>query len=471
MLVAFVAVAASFRPLRATWKATDGFKDPSFCSFDEARYRGMINDNGRTPVFAQAIRRALQDREGQLVVLDIGTGPEALLALIAARAGAKKVYAIEAQPEVAELARRAVAASDDIPPGVVEVLQGFSTDVTLPEKADLLVAEIVGSVASGEGIYATMLDAQRRLLKAPYSAASYIPLVVETLAAPMSYALHHPALSPRGFDWSAVRTDEPPPRFACSSRAIHALSPPQRLECIRLNEPLPLPGSRLQASLAFELCAERMRVAAEECEAALLPAAPSAAAAAAVAAQVAHSISGVGLWPRLVMDATGTLVVESRGADGSAQPSHWQTVLPLLCTAPLRVDAGDVLRVQATVDLGRAVNAPVEYALEAELIPAEYAQAEYVQAEYAQAEHAQAEHAQAEHAQAEHAQAEHAQAEHAQAEQAGGEHAGGEHAGGEHAEADGVGPHNDVAPLRRRAEASPCDNDFSESHPTQLSTR
>ena len=41
-------------------------------------------------------------------MLEIGTGPFALLALIAARAGARKVYAIEAQPEAARRARNAI---------------------------------------------------------------------------------------------------------------------------------------------------------------------------------------------------------------------------------------------------------------------------------------------------------------------------------------------------------------------------
>ena len=38
--------------------------------------------------------------------------------------------------------------------GVIEVIEGYSTDVTLPEKVDLLVAEIVGDIASEEGLVA-----------------------------------------------------------------------------------------------------------------------------------------------------------------------------------------------------------------------------------------------------------------------------------------------------------------------------
>ena len=195
--------------LRARWSATDGFSDASFCSFNAARYQGMVDDEERTTLFAEAIRDALRRRPGA-VVLDIGTGPEALLALIAARAGARKVYAVEVQPEVAALARQAIAVAveaGDVPAGLIEVHEGFSTTLELPEQADLLVAEIVGSVASGEGIYATMHDAQQRLMRRPYEAESYIPRAVETWCAPMSYAQQHPLLGPRGFDWEAVRDE------------------------------------------------------------------------------------------------------------------------------------------------------------------------------------------------------------------------------------------------------------------------
>ena len=191
------------------WSATDGFSDASFCSFDAARYQGMVDDEERTTLFAEAIRDALRRRPGA-VVLDIGTGPQVLLALIAGRAGAKKVYAVEVQPEVAALARQAIAnavEAGDVPAGLVELHEDFSTALELPEQIDLLVAEIVGSVASGEGIYATLHDAQQRLMRRPYEADSYIPRAVETWCAPMSYAQQHPLLGPRDFDWEAVREE------------------------------------------------------------------------------------------------------------------------------------------------------------------------------------------------------------------------------------------------------------------------
>ena len=195
--------------LAATWKATDGFNDTSFISFDEKAYEAMRDDEGRTPLFEKAIRARLAGQEGQLTVLEIGTGPFALLALIAARAGARKVYAIEAQPEAARRARKAIRKAGF--ESTVEVLEGFSTAITLPEKADLVVAEIVGSIASEEGMYATIRDAQARLVKRPELAASWIPSRCQTWVAPATYALHY-ALGPPQFDWGKLKE---PVRLSC----------------------------------------------------------------------------------------------------------------------------------------------------------------------------------------------------------------------------------------------------------------
>ena len=53
-----------------------------------------------------------------------------------------------------------------------------------------MLAEIVGAFATQENLVATMEDAKRRHMKEPSRAENYIPSVVQTLAAPVSYALH-----------------------------------------------------------------------------------------------------------------------------------------------------------------------------------------------------------------------------------------------------------------------------------------
>lgn len=204
MTVWHPAVASSVTSLRASWTATDGFSDASFIQFDEAAYAAMRDDERRTPLFVQAITQRLASAPpNTLTVVEIGTGPYAVLALAAARAGAKKVYTIEANAEAAKRARK-VLKDAKVPPTQVEVLEGFSTAVQLPERVDLLVAEIIGSVASEEGAYATIRDAQARFLLRPSDPTSYIPYSCQTLAAPASYALHY-ALGPPSFDWSKLK--------------------------------------------------------------------------------------------------------------------------------------------------------------------------------------------------------------------------------------------------------------------------
>ena len=69
-------------------------------------HAAMLRDHARNAAYRQAIEAMAPGR----VVLDIGTG-SGLLAMIAARAGAARVVACEANPVVAETARRIIAAN------------------------------------------------------------------------------------------------------------------------------------------------------------------------------------------------------------------------------------------------------------------------------------------------------------------------------------------------------------------------
>ena len=96
---ASAAAAAAAALKTVSWSATDGFDSdfPSqinFIEFDEKAYKAMRDDPRRTPKFAKAIRSRLAELK-DAVVLDLGTGPFCVLALIAATAGAKKVYAVD----------------------------------------------------------------------------------------------------------------------------------------------------------------------------------------------------------------------------------------------------------------------------------------------------------------------------------------------------------------------------------------
>ena len=58
-------------------------------------YRAMVDDEQRTAAYAAALQR----RAKGATVADVGTGPFALLALLAVKFGARRVYAIERTPE------------------------------------------------------------------------------------------------------------------------------------------------------------------------------------------------------------------------------------------------------------------------------------------------------------------------------------------------------------------------------------
>ena len=130
---------------------TSGWADP----VEHAR---MLHDDRRTGDYLAALAAAVRPDD---VVLDIGTG-SGVLAVAAARAGARRVYAVEAS-DIAEVAERVFAAN-----GVqdrVTLLSGWSRQIELPEQADLLVAEVIGNEPLEEEILETTLDARRRLLK------------------------------------------------------------------------------------------------------------------------------------------------------------------------------------------------------------------------------------------------------------------------------------------------------------------
>ena len=147
---------------------TSGWADP----IEHAR---MLHDDRRTGDFIAAVSAAVRPGD---VVLDIGTG-SGVLAVALARAGAGRVYAVEAS-DIAAVARRVFEAN-----GVtdrVTLVPGWSRQIELPERADLLVAEVIGNEPLEEEILETTLDARRRLLKPE---ARLVPHALDLLARPL----------------------------------------------------------------------------------------------------------------------------------------------------------------------------------------------------------------------------------------------------------------------------------------------
>lgn len=321
----------------------------------------MMNDQSRTPLFEKAIINRLNSAKyepNSQIVLDLGTGPFALFAVIAAKNGAKHVYAIEASKEAAESARQTIqklGLEDKI-----TILEGFSTDITLPEKADFAVAEIVGSVASEEGAYATIVDAHKRLVKNPYEPSSWIPNRIQTYAAPASYTLQNLFLPP-AFDWTKLQGE--PVRFNCRDEGLQLVSNPVLIEDISFADIDK--GGFQKKQVTFTVDGERVdknRIAfLEEFKRGRIQEAET------LSITAANSISGIALWPRLLLD--DNVDVNSRNyPDGGHQKSHWQTVLPIMNEIPVPIKGGDEVCVTFDFSVPTLVTTPPSYKISGSVV-------------------------------------------------------------------------------------------------------
>jgi amino acid adenylation domain-containing protein len=125
--------------------------------YDELLYTSMTTDALRNDAYRQAIERVVAGK----VVVDIGTGKDALLARLCIAAGAKKVYAIETNRTAFE---QAIATIDRLGlQAQIIPLYGYSTEIELPEQVDVCVSEIIGTIGSSEGVAPLLNDARRWL--------------------------------------------------------------------------------------------------------------------------------------------------------------------------------------------------------------------------------------------------------------------------------------------------------------------
>lgn len=120
-------------------------------------YGEMLADEERFEAYRKAITKAV--RAGD-TVLEIGCGP-GVFALLACRAGAKKVYAVETE-DVVQIARQ-IAAANGLA-DQIEFIQGDSRKLQLPERVNVIVSDIRGVLPLYDQAIATIEDARQRFL-------------------------------------------------------------------------------------------------------------------------------------------------------------------------------------------------------------------------------------------------------------------------------------------------------------------
>ena len=118
----------------------------------------LTNTGARLDRFAKALAAAVRPGD---TVLDLGAG-SAILSILACRCGARRAYAVEDTDAVA-FARALVAASPYR--DRIEVIHARSFDVSLPERADVLVADVHSTFGLQERGLSAMIDARTRLVK------------------------------------------------------------------------------------------------------------------------------------------------------------------------------------------------------------------------------------------------------------------------------------------------------------------
>ncbi|MBT6444165.1 MAG: methyltransferase domain-containing protein [Acidimicrobiaceae bacterium] len=116
----------------------------------------MLSDNVRVEAYHRGIHRNVQPGD---VVLDLGTGT-GLLAFMASRAGAKKVYAVE-HSDFVDVAREI---GDYNGFTNIEYIRANSREFTPPEPIDVVLHEQMGDELFNENMLENVLDLRDRVL-------------------------------------------------------------------------------------------------------------------------------------------------------------------------------------------------------------------------------------------------------------------------------------------------------------------
>ena len=123
----------------------------------------MMNEKNRNQAYFDALKAVIKPDSS---VFEIGTG-SGLLAMMAAKLGAKQVTTCENVALIAETAQQIIA--DNNFEKTIKVIAKKSIDINIgaefEAKADILVSEIFSSELLGEHVLPSLEDAKKRLLK------------------------------------------------------------------------------------------------------------------------------------------------------------------------------------------------------------------------------------------------------------------------------------------------------------------
>lgn len=143
--------------MRSNFSDAAPWPPPAGEMYSLSDYGNMISDGWRFAAYAKAIAKSVRPGDA---VAEIGCGP-GVFSLLACRAGARRVYAIESEDSI-EFARTLAAANGFA--DRIEFIQSDSRKVELPERVNVIVSDIRGILPLSGSAIATTEDARRRFL-------------------------------------------------------------------------------------------------------------------------------------------------------------------------------------------------------------------------------------------------------------------------------------------------------------------
>ncbi len=164
-----------------------------------SEHRNYLSDRARLAAYSAAIHDAVRPGD---VVLDLGCGT-GILGLLACRAGAGRVYAVDSTGMI-EVARR-LARDNGMSDRIVHI-NDYSLKVQLAERVDVVVCDQMGCFGVDAGVVEYLTDARERFLK---PGGRIIPRNVTLVVAPveMNELRAHVEFwesKPGGFEFSSV---------------------------------------------------------------------------------------------------------------------------------------------------------------------------------------------------------------------------------------------------------------------------
>jgi Arginine methyltransferase oligomerization subdomain/Ribosomal protein L11 methyltransferase (PrmA) len=184
-------------------------------------HRHYLRDRHRVSAYDRAIREVVRPGD---VVVDVASGT-GILGLLACRAGASRVYAIE-QSSIAGLARQIAKANGF--EHIITSVRGYSRLVTIPERADVVVCDQIGGFGLEAGIFELAKDVRQRFLR---PGGTLVPSTVELVVAAVEHSGLHGRLRfwkgrPAGFDCTPAVEIAANTGYPVRMRPEHLLSAP-----------------------------------------------------------------------------------------------------------------------------------------------------------------------------------------------------------------------------------------------------